>query len=78
MPEFQKTSPFGRCHKLQISLKVKNEQDQELSYSINGSTASPEKVDMLLIPMLMLSYTQNETIFQSMIPKDPTMQIFSS
>ena len=30
------------------------------------------------VAMLMLSYAQNETIFQSMIPKDPTMQIFSS
>ena len=29
---------------------------------------------MLWIPMLVLSYAQNETIFQNKHPKDPTMQ----
>ena len=30
---------------------------------------------MLLIPMLVLLYAQNETIFQNKHSKDPTMQI---
>ena len=62
--------------KLQIGLKVKNVHVQKLSYSIKGPTTSSGTGTfiLLLIPilLLMLSYTQNETIFPNKHPKDPT------
>ena len=58
--------------KLKIGLKVKNVHVQKLSYSIKGPTTSLGTGTLLLIPILMLSYTQNETIFPNKHPKDPT------
>ena len=58
--------------KLQIGLKVKNVHVQKLSYSIKGPTTSSGTGTLLLIPILMLSYTQNETIFPNKHTKDPT------
>ena len=45
---------------------------------MKGSATYSGRVTMLLISMLVLSYSQNETIFQNKHPKDPTMQNFSS
>ena len=47
-------------------------------YTMKSSTTSSGRMTMLWILMLVLSYAQNETIFQNKHPKDPTMQNFSS